>query len=345
MAATAHPSHIVADYYKTLGVDRSVDDAGIKKAYRKLALKYHPEKNISPEAIQQFLAIGEAYDVLHDAKKRAIYDQYGPNGLKNGVPAREGFEGFPGGYQYHGNPEETFAQFFGGKNPFADFFAVHTGVPGPSQDPTASTFGPRFGGLHGMNRPADQANPLTGPVQDPPVEHDLELTLEELYLGTVKKMKISRKVLNDDNTTTSSVEKLLTIDVRKGWRSGTRITFPREGDQGPNKIPADIVFIVKEAPHERFIRQANDLIFKADIPLYKALTGSIVEIKTLDGRILKIPVNDIVHPDYTKQVPNEGMPLSKNPDSRGKLLIKFNLKFPTYLNEDQKKLLREALAV
>ncbi|KAI9094036.1 DnaJ domain-containing protein [Phlyctochytrium arcticum] len=341
MAATAYAS---GDYYKTLSVDRSVDDAGIKRAYRKLALKYHPEKNVSPEALHQFSLIGEAYDVL--TQRRAIYDQYGPKGLKNGVPAREGFEGFPGGYQYHGQPEETFSQFFGGKNPFADFFAVHTGTPAAPTTTTAAaapTFGTKFGGLYGMNRPSDQPNPLNGPTQDAPLERDLELTLEELYLGTVKKLKVTRKTLNDDNTTTSPAEKLLTIDVRKGWRAGTLISFPREGDQGPNKIPSDIVFKVVEAPHRHFVREGNDLCFKAKMTLVQALTGSIVEIKTLDGRILKIPVNEVVHPEYEKIILNEGMPLSKTPEKRGNLRLRFEISFPTYLKDTQKRLIREAL--
>ncbi|KAJ3157703.1 DnaJ sub B member 13 [Geranomyces variabilis] len=345
MAATAQIQSPSSDYYKVLGIDRSADDATVKKAYRRMALKYHPEKNLTKEAIHQFMAIGEAYDVLTDSKKRAIYDQYGPNGLKNGVAAREGFDGYPGGYQYHGSPDETFSQFFGGKNPFADFFAVHTGAPAITEAPAgAPAFGAKFGGLHGMSRTAGEtSSPLNGPIQDAAVEHDLMLTLEELYLGTVKKLKITRRVLNDDNTTTSATEKVLTIDVRRGWRAGTRVTFPQEGDQGPNKIPADIVFIVKEIPHAFFQRDGNDLIYTANISLSKALTGSIIEIQTLDGRLLKIPVNETVHPEYVKELQNEGMPLSKDADKRGRLLIKFIITFPTYLNENQKKLVREAL--
>ncbi|KAI8815981.1 DnaJ domain-containing protein [Fimicolochytrium jonesii] len=347
MAATAVSS--VGDYYKVLGINRSADDAAVKKAYRVNALKYHPEKNITPEAIKQFLAIGEAYDVLIDSKRRAIYDQYGPNGLRNGVAPRDGFEGFPGGYNYHGNPEETFSKFFGGTNPFSDFFAVHTSAPALNQKAGAPpTFGPKFGGLHGMNRPdgaSDGAsgNPLNGPTQDPAIEHDLVLTLEELYLGTVKKLKVSRKTLTSDNTTTTPTTKLLTLDVHRGWRAGTRITFPREGDQGPNKIPSDLTFIVKEAPHEFFKREGDDLIYTVHIPLSKALVGLIVEVKTLDGRVLKVPVNETVHPDYVKVISNEGMPISKSPEQRGKLLIKFVITFPTYLSEKQKGLIREAL--
>ncbi|KAJ3299776.1 DnaJ sub B member 13 [Borealophlyctis nickersoniae] len=323
------------DCYRCLGVDRSVDDDGIKRAYRKMALKYHPEKNKSPEAPDRFQKIAESYDILSDPRKRAVYDQYGMDGLKNGVPAREGFDGYQGGYQFHGNADDIFSRFFGGKNPFADFFSTHT-ESGPA------VFGSKFGGLHGMNHPTAATS---GPVQDPPVEKELWVSLEELYLGTVKKMKISRKVLNDDEMTTTTTERILTIDVQKGWKEGTRVTFPKEGDQAPNKIPSDIVFVVKEKPHPTLKREGNDLIYTAEMPLVQALTGSIVDFNTLDGRLLKIPVNEIVHENYVKEIQNEGMPISKTPAKRGRLLVKFKVTFPTYLNDEQKKRLKEILPV
>ncbi|KAJ3315362.1 DnaJ sub B member 13 [Blyttiomyces sp. JEL0837] len=285
---------LLPDFYKTLGLDRSADTSSVKKAYRKLALKYHPEKNSAPDAFEYFKRIAEAYDVLSNHKYRAIYDQYGNEGLKNGVPPRDGFEGFSGGYAYHGNPEETFAQFFGGKNPFADFFAVLTeDLPSPTttQSPFPSKFGQKFGGMHGMNHTNAALSP---PAQDPNVEKDLELTLEELYNGTVKKVKMIRKILGDDGVTTVEDEKVFVIDVCKGWKEGTKIRFPGEGDQGPNKLPADIIFIVREQKHDRFVRRGNDLIYNSRITLGKALTGNIVTVETLDGRTLQIPVNDVV---------------------------------------------------
>ncbi|KAJ3045730.1 DnaJ sub B member 13 [Rhizophlyctis rosea] len=329
------------DYYKLLTVDRSADEDGVKRGYRKMALKWHPQKNKSPEAPDRFLKICEAYDVLSDGSfddrhraRRAVYDQYGVDGLKNGVPAREGYEGYPGGYQYHNNPDETFAHFFGGKNPFSDFFSSHI-------ESTPAVFGSKFGGLHGMNRPSPATSRA---AQGEPMEKELPLTLEELYTGTVKKMKVSRKVLNDDEMTTTVVDKILTIDVGRGWKEGTRVTFPREGDQGANRIPADIVFVVKQIPHPTLSREGNDLIYSAELPLVKGLTGSIIDFKTLDGRVLKIPVNEIVHTSYQKVIQGEGMPISKAPDKKGNLIIKFQLKFPTYLNEQQKATLRSVLA-
>lgn len=100
--------------------------------------------------------------------------------------------------------------------------------------------------------------------------------------------------MNPDGVTTSAADKILTIEVQRGWKAGTRVIFQKEGDQGPNKIPADIVFVVKELPHKVFSRSGNDLILNADIPLMKALTGCVFDIDTLDGRVLKIPVNEVI---------------------------------------------------
>merc|ERR1712079_513677 len=127
------------DYYTILGVSRGASDDEIKKAYRKLALKYHPDKNQSPGAEERFKEIGEAYDVLSDGKKKQIYDQFGEEGLKGGMGA--GPQGGGGGmpnfgngqgfsYSYHGDPRATFSQFFGGSNPFASFFTANPGGMG-----------------------------------------------------------------------------------------------------------------------------------------------------------------------------------------------------------------------
>lgn len=110
------------DFYKILGVSKGSSDDDIKKAYRKMALKYHPDKNKDPGAEAKFKEVAEAYEVLSDSKKREIYDKYGEEGLKGG--AGGGPDGAGGGaqYQFHGDPRATFAAFFGGEDPFAAFF-------------------------------------------------------------------------------------------------------------------------------------------------------------------------------------------------------------------------------
>ncbi len=103
-------------------------------------------------------------------------------------------------------------------------------------------------------------------VQDPPVEHDLFVTLEDICKGVTKRMKISRRVVGNDGSVRKE-EKVLTINVKPGWKSGTKITFQREGDQAPNKIPADIVFIIRDKPHALFKREGSDLKYTAKVTL------------------------------------------------------------------------------
>ncbi|KAM9385738.1 dnaJ homolog subfamily B member 13 [Pholidichthys leucotaenia] len=307
------------EYYETLEVNRNASDAEIKKAYRRLALKFHPIKNREAGSSEKFCQLAEAYDVLSDARKKATYDKFGEEGLKGGIPPEFGSSGaWSSKYTYHGNPDKTFKEFFGGDNPFADFCT--------NAEPL------QFSGWQ----------PGVEKTQDSPIETDLNLSLDDLFHGCTKKIKISRRVMNNDESTSSIKDKILTIDVKPGWKEGTRITFPKAGDQGPNRIPADIVFLVRQKSHPLFVRRGNDLVYKATISLEMALTGFSVNVPTLDGRLLCIPVNDVVHPTYKKVLTGEGMPLTQDPSQRGDLIITFDIQFPDTLSADRKKLIKQA---
>ncbi|NWX93271.1 DJB13 protein, partial [Nothoprocta pentlandii] len=311
------------DYYAVLELGRGASDGDIKEAYRVLALRNHPLKCKEPWAPKRFRQLAEAYDVLSDPRKKGVYDKFGEEGLKGGVPLEFGTENtWSDGYVFHNNPYKVFKDFFGGDNPFAEFFTEDGSEPNMA-----------FGGLRGRG----------ARKQDPPIERELYLALEDLFYGCTKKIKISRRVMNEDGQSTSIRDKILTIDVQPGWKQGTRITFEKEGDQGPNIIPADITFVVHEKPHPRFKRAGDDLIYVATIPLVKALVGCAVAVRTLDGRLLNIPVNDVVHPAYCKVVPAEGMPLPQAPARRGDLVIRFDVVFPKQLTPHKKKLLKMAL--
>lgn len=108
-------------------------------------------------------------------------------------------------------------------------------------------------------------------TQDPPIYHDLLVSLEDIASGTTKKMKISRKVMSPDGRSTHLEDKVLTIDIKPGWKAGTKITFPREGDQSPSTIPADIVFIIKDKAHPYFKRDGVDLVYHARITLREVI--------------------------------------------------------------------------
>jgi DnaJ family protein B protein 4 len=134
----------------------------------------------------------------------------------------------------------------------------------------------------------------------------------------------------------TTVEEILTIEIKPGWKKGTKITFPEKGNEQRGLIPADLVFIIDEKTHSVFKRDGNDLVVTQKISLVEALTGYTAQIATLDGRNLTVPVNTIISPSYEEVVKGEGMPIPKEPSKKGNLRIKFNVKFPSRLTSEQK---------
>ncbi|MQL89495.1 hypothetical protein Taro_022087 [Colocasia esculenta] len=136
---------------------------------------------------------------------------------------------------------------------------------------------------------------------------------------------------------------ILTIDVKPGWKKGTKITFPDKGNEQANQLPADLVFVIDEKPHDVFKRDGNDLVVHHKVPLAEALAGTTVNLTTLDGRELSIPVNDVVTPGYELVIAKEGMPIVKEPGRRGSLRIKFDVRFPSRLTPEQRTGLKRIL--
>lgn len=354
------------DYYKILGIPRTASDDEIKKAYRKLALKNHPDKNKAPGAEEKFKEIAEAYEVLSDKKKRDIFDKYGEEGLKGGTPSSGGHSGpnDPGftSYTFHGDPKATFAQFFGSASPFQTFFDF--GGQGSNRifgfgdddmdvdDPFNLGMGPaRPGGPGGAFRSHSfnfaGSNPSRGGskdrAQDPPIEHDLYVTLEDITRGCTKKMKISRRVVQPDGLIKKE-DKVLTINVKPGWKAGTKITFQKEGDQGRGKVPADIVFIIRDKPHPLFRREGSDVRYTCKLSLKQALCGTVIEVPTLSGDKITLNLSrEIVKPNLVKRIQGHGLPFPKEPSRKGDLLVAFDIKFPETLTQSAKDILYDTL--
>lgn len=354
------------DFYNILGVSKTSTDDEIKKAYRKLALKFHPDKNKSPQAEERFKEVAEAYEVLSDKKKRDIYDQTGEEGLRGGMGAggMGGGGGGPGGmggnagyqYQYHGDPRATFAQFFGTSDPFGVFFGndgigsnmFYTEIGGEQEDPFRSGRGGGMGQGQGFpgafrSQSFNEQPQRKQKVQDPPIEHDLYVTLEDINAGCQKKMKISKMVMSQDGSARKE-EKILNINVKPGWKAGTKITFPKEGDQVPGKVPADIVFIIRDKPHAHFKREGSDVKYTAKVSLRQALCGTVVKVPTLSGEIFTIStVGEVLKPNSVKRLQGRGLPFSKEPSRRGDLLVSFDIQFPKQLNQSARDILSDVL--
>lgn len=340
------------DYYDILGIKKGASEDDIKKAYRKQALRFHPDKNKSPGAEEKFKEIAEAYDVLSDPKKKDIYDRFGEEGLKGGGPSGGGSGGGCGpgtfSYTFQGDPHAIFAEFFGGRNPFEQFFGPHNG--GMDEDMDTDDPFARFGmgpgfprsfstGMGGMGSHSS----VVKKQQDPPVIHDLQVTLEEVLSGCTKKMKISRKRLNPDRRTVRAEDKILEVQIKKGWKEGTKVTFPKEGDETPRNIPADVVFVLKDKPHPVFKRDGSDIVYTAKISLRDALCGCTVNAPTLDGRVITVPSTDIVHPGMKQRISGEGLPYPKRPDRRGDLMVDYEVKFPDRLSQSARDTIAQVL--
>ncbi|XP_076914086.1 uncharacterized protein LOC143572960 isoform X2 [Bidens hawaiensis] len=338
------------DYYNILKVNRNASVEDLKKAYRRLAMIWHPDKNHTKnksEAEAKFKQISEAYDVLSDPQKRQIYDLYGEEALKSGQvppppPSSSGRGYYSNNYynnnqQQHPNPnfrfnprdaEDIYAELFGGSD----------GGGGGSGG------GRRFkeGYFRNNVNGGESSGSGSSVKKAPAVENVLACSLVDLYKGAKKKIKISRTVL-DSSGKIRNVEEILTIEIKPGWKKGTKITFPEKGNQEPGVIAADIIFVVDEKPHDVFTRDGNDLVMNQEISLLEALTGKTVELTTLDGRNLAIPVMEMVKPGDELTVANEGMPISKDPRKKGNLRIKFDVRYPSRLSAVQKSDLRRVL--
>lgn len=340
------------DYYKVLQVDRSAKDDDLKKAYRKLAMKWHPDKNPNSkkEAEAKFKTISEAYDVLSDPQKRAIYDQYGEEGLKGQMPppGAGGFSGMPtdgGSTTFRFNPrnaDDIFSEFFGFSSPFGGMGDMGGSRSGPGGQFSRSMFGDdifsQFRGGGGGGEGSASMPPRKGAA----IERTLPCSLEDLYKGTTKKMKISRDA-TDATGRSTTVEEILTIEIKPGWKKGTKITFPEKGNEQRGVIPSDLIFIIDEKPHAVFKRDGNDLVATQKISLAEALTGYSAQITTLDGRTLTVPISSVISPTYEEVVKGEGMPIPKEPSKKGNLRVKFNIKFPTRLTSEQKSGIKRLL--
>lgn len=195
--------------------------------------------------------------------------------------------------------------------------------------------------------------------------------MSELFNGCVKTFEVSRKRFDSGGQLVDE-SKMLTVNVKQGWKKGTKVTFPGEGDEGPDVLAADIVFVIQETNEMSYTREGNNLIYTHKISLSDALSDCSLQIPTLDRRLISLACPEVVSPYYEKLIPGtsnrlcyptisraellmnyfffwfsvtgEGMPLSKKPNTRGDLIIKFHILFPKYLNGTKRMKIKELLA-
>lgn len=350
------------DYYSVLEVARNVSEDDLKKAYRKLAFKYHPDKNQNnkTEAEEKFKEVSEAYDVLSDPNKRAVYDQYGEEGLKGGVPPPNGAgTSVPGGFSHAGYSfdgqaaERIFQSFFGGGGTYfrASPGSFSRANPRKRARVFVSQGFPRRGFFGGFGNEAESdedhgASTMSDSVyeqQPRKREVDLFVSLEDLYQGTVKHLKVTRQVVNRATGQLSQEACILEVNIKPGWKQGTKLTYAGKGDEEPGRPADDLVLIIKERPHHRFVRRGDDLETLVKVALVTALTGGQVHIQKLDGSVLTLPISPVLQNNTSRIVSGEGMPISRSPGQRGDLTVKFEVILPKKLTPEQQRKVRAAL--
>jgi DnaJ family protein B protein 4 len=359
--------------YDVLGITPSASEADIKKAYRKMALKHHPDKNKdNPNAAEKFKECSQAYEILSDPDKRKMYDQYGLDFMTRGGPAPPdpndagaagGFPGgFPGGFGGFGGgmPGGGGGTTFrfggpgrgggggGGFSSAEDIFSAFMGSGGMGEDANIfSSFGGGMGGMPGAFPSARSGGGRGGggggSAPDPIiVEKPLAVSLEELYSGTTKKLKINRKTFDPRTHQQTTKENILTVPIKAGLKPGSKIKFVNAGDQTAEGGTQDVHFVVSEKPHDKFRREGDDLRFDVEIDLKEALTGWKRTVSTIDGKQLSVGAT-LSAPTWTEKFPSLGMPRSKKPGERGDFIVGVKIRFPASLTADQKKQIKNIL--
>ena len=294
------------DYYQTLGVSRNANADEIRKAYRKLAMKYHPDRNPDDkQAEERFKEINEAYQVLNDPQKRAHYDRVGSaysNWQQRGAPSG-GFDwsqfarSAPGGTRV--NVEDFGGSF--GDDLFSDFFRSI------------------FGGIGGVGS-ATRGNPAAR--GNPAYQQQVEISLENAFEGTTLQLQVDGKRKQ--------------VRIPPGVRTGSKV---RVAGAGPNGT--DLYLIVQVQENKKIERKGNDLHTSAKVSVFTAILGGEAEVETMVGKV-KLNIPSGTQPEQVFRLAGRGMPHLKSPNTKGDLFVRLKVEIPRYLSSKQIELLEEA---
>lgn len=317
-------------YYDILQVQKSASDDQIKRAYRKLALKYHPDKNQgNEEANKKFAEINNAYEVLSDSEKRGIYDRYGEEGLKQ--HAASGGRG--GGGM---NIQDIFSSFFGGGQMEEEEQVVKGDDVTVDLDATLEDL--YMGGSLKVWREKNILKPAPGKRRC-----NCRNEVYHRQIGPGMFQQMTEQVCDQcPNVKYEREGYFITVDIEKGMQDGQEVNFYEDGEPKIDGEAGDLKFRIRTAPHDRFKRQGNDLHMTVTITLVQALVGFEKNIKHLDEHLVDISSKGITKPKEVRKFKGEGMPLHFS-TKKGDLYVTFEVLFPNSITEDQKTKIREIL--
>jgi curved DNA-binding protein len=305
------------DYYQTLGVPRDAREDEIRKAYRKLAKQYHPDRNRgNRDAEEKFKSINEAYEVLGDPQKRARYDKLG-----SAYQQWQG-SGTPGGFDWsqwtsgapQGGTRVEYADLSDMFGNFSDFFRSIFGDI-PIQQSEIFTRGQR-------------ARPGTGrsSVRNQP-DVDVTISLEEAFRGTTR-------IVQKGNSR-------LEVKIPPGAGTGTRIRLAGEGGPGGGRSPGDLYLRIQVAEDPRWERVEDDLLAEIPVDVFTMILGGEVTVSTIDSKSILLKIPPATPAGQSIRLTGLGMPRLHNPPARGDLYVKVRPEIPTRLSDQERKLLEE----
>jgi curved DNA-binding protein len=292
------------DYYNVLGVSKSASDEEIKRAYRKLAMKYHPDKNPNrKEAEERFKEINEAYAVLSDKEKRKQYDTFGAEGFRQRYTQEDIFRGF--------DFDEILSSLFGGRGKREFRYGGRGGFD----------FGDFFGQTQDMGRM---------PQKGEDVLYELTISLEEAAFGGEKRISYQKN---------GKIEEI-SVKIPRGIPAGKKLRLAGKGGEGRNGGPSgDLYLQINIKEHPFFTREGNDLIVEKEINFSDAVMGTTVEVPTLEGKkIVKIPPG--TQSSTKLRLKGLGIP-SFQGEGKGDEYVKVIVKVPKKVTEKSRKLIEE----